>query len=117
MDESPEPNQAASFFEALPATQRRLTDGDVAVRAEALSEMLRARMLTEMQRGIFYVSADYERSYDARYKKMGRPEDEGDVLTEWRGFVQQAGVADAGLVGTLPQVGSVLRSSRGVETP
>ena len=97
MDESPEPNQAASFFEALPATQRRLTDGDVAVRAEALSEMLRARMLTEMQRGIFYVSADYERSYDARDKKMGRHEDEADVLTEWRGFVQQAEMADASI--------------------
>ena len=35
-----------------------------------------------------------------------------DVLTEWRGFVQQAGMADAGLVGTLPQVGSGLSQSR-----
>ena len=101
-----------AFFEALPATQRRLTGRDVAVRAETLSEMLRARTLTEMQRDIFYVSADYERSYDARDKKMGRPEDEDDVLTEWRGFVQQAGMADAGLVGTLPQVGSGLSQSR-----
>ena len=68
-----------------------------------------------MQRDIFYVSAKYERSfesYDARDKKMGRPEDEDDVLTEWRGFVQQAGMADAGLVGTLPQVGSGLSQSR-----
>ena len=48
---------------------------------------------------------------------MGRPEDEDDVLTERRGIVQQAGMADAGLVGTLPQVGSVLRASRDVETP
>ena len=69
-----------------------------------------------MLRDIFYVSADYERSYDARDKKMGRPEDEDDVLTEWRGLVQQAEMADAGLVGTFPQVGSVLRASRDVET-
>ena len=83
----------------------------------SLSEMLRARMLTEMQRDIFYVSTDYERSYDARGQKMRRPEDENDVLTEWRGFVQQAGMSDAGLVGTLPQVGSGLRASRDAETP
>ena len=34
---------------------------NLAVRREALSEILRARMLTEIQRGIFYVSEDYER--------------------------------------------------------
>ena len=64
------------FFEALPATKPRLTDGGVAIRAETLSEMLRARMLTEVQRDTFYVSTDYDRPYDARDKKMGRPEDE-----------------------------------------
>ena len=36
---------------------------------------------------------------------------------EWRDLVKQAGVADAGLVGTLPRVGSGLRASRDVETP
>ena len=64
------------------------------------------------------VGSDWTRGHnnDARDKKMGRPEDEDDVLTEWRGFVQQAGMADAGLVGTLPRVGSGLRASQDVET-
>ena len=36
---------------------------------------------------------------------------------EWRDLdVQQAGMADAGLVGTPPRVGSGLRASRDVET-
>ena len=41
-------------------------------------------MLSEIQWDIFYASDAFERSYDARDKKMGRPEDKGAVLAVWR---------------------------------
>ena len=52
-----------------------------------LTQMIRARMLTEIGRDIFYASDGFEWSYDARDKKMGRPEDKGAVLAMWRGLV------------------------------
>ena len=93
-----------AFFEALPAVQRRLGAGEEAVVATTLGQMIRARMLSEIQRDIFYVSDAFERSYDARDRKMGRPEDRGAVLAVWRGLVQHASARDGGLVGVLPPV-------------
>ena len=51
-----------------------------------------------------------------QYQNGAAPAETPDV-GEWRDLVQQAGMADAGLVGTLPRVSSGLRASRDVETP
>ena len=93
-----------AFFEALPAVQRRPGAGEETVVSTTLVHMIRARMLSEIQRDIFYVSDAFERSYDARDRKMGRPEDRGAVLAVWRGLVQHASARDGGLVGVLPPV-------------
>ena len=79
--------------------------GEEEVVETTLVQMIRARMLSEIQRDIFYVSDAFERSYDARDKKMGRPDDTKEVLAVWRGLVQHAIAGDGGLVGTLPPVG------------
>ena len=105
-----------AFFEALPAVQRRLGAGEEAVVATTLGQMIRARMLSEIQRDIFYVSDVFERSYDARDRKMGRPEDRGAVLAVWRGLVQHASARDGGLVGVLPPVDNDEETPGGVRT-
>ena len=104
-----------AFFEALPAVQRRLGAGEEEVVETTLVQMIRARMLSEIQRDIFYVSDAFERSYDARDKKMGRPDDTKEVLAVWRGLVQHAIAGDGGLVGTLPPVGKG-ETPEGVQT-
>ena len=50
------------------------------------------------------MSDAFERSYDARDRKVGRPEDRGAVLAVWQGLVQHASARDSGLVGVLPPV-------------
>ena len=51
-----------------------------------------------------HVSDAFKRSFDARGRKMGRPEDRGAVLAAWRGLVQHASARDGGLVEVLPPV-------------
>ena len=52
---------------------------------------------------MFYVSEAFERSYDAREKKAGRPETVAAVRAEWRGYVRAAR-ASIEMVVVLPRV-------------
>ena len=59
-------------------------------------------MAAEARLDVFYVSEAFERSYDARKKKAGRPETVA-VRAEWRGYVRAARASNE-MVVVLPRV-------------
>ena len=63
----------------------------------------RERVAAEARLDVFYVSVAFERSYDAREKKAGRPETVAAVQAEWRGYVRAAQASNE-MVVVLPRV-------------
>ena len=62
------------FFEAiLPARQHMAAQG-AACPETVMADMMRERVTAEARLDVFYVREAFERSYDAREKKAGRPE-------------------------------------------
>ena len=68
-----------------------------------MADMMREQVAAEARLDVFYMSEAFERSYDAREKKAGRPETVAAVRAEWRGYVRAARASNE-MVVVLPRV-------------
>ena len=92
-----------AFFEAIRPARQQMAAQGAACPETVMADMMRERVAAEARLDVFYVSEAFERSYDAREKKAGRPETVAAVRAEWRGYVRAARASNE-MVVVLPRV-------------
>ena len=91
-----------AFFEALATVRRRVHEGGD-VTQDALSTMVRERVMVEAALDVFYVGDSYRQGFAEQGKTAGRPTDATEVLRAWRGLVRGATRKPSCLVCVLPR--------------
>ena len=76
-------------------------------RIETIAEMMRARMLVEIDRDALYVSDEYQLGYGDSETAAKRPKTRTEVLTAWQGLAIEV-EPEGRIVGTLPTVRSCI---------
>ena len=91
-----------AFFEALATVRRRVHEGGD-VTQDALSTMVRERVMVEAALDVFYVGDSYRQGFAEQGKTAGRPTNATEVLRAWRGLVRGATRKPSRLVCVLPR--------------